>query len=90
ILEYDKEITMNALVDGWLLRNILIDTGAKVNVLTLYAWHQMGRPSLQPSSNVLYMAKETKTMPIRILKDALITIQGAKFTGDFKVLVLTE
>ncbi|KAH9291624.1 hypothetical protein KI387_043182, partial [Taxus chinensis] len=61
-----------------------------VNVLTLDAWHQMGRPALQPSSNVLYMENKTKAMPIGVLKDAAITIQGAKFTGDFEVLALTE
>ncbi|KAH9307054.1 hypothetical protein KI387_011458, partial [Taxus chinensis] len=59
-LDYDKEITLNAVVDGWLLSNILIDTGIEVNVLTLDAWHQMGRPALQPSSNVLYMENKTK------------------------------
>ncbi|KAH9320964.1 hypothetical protein KI387_015603, partial [Taxus chinensis] len=63
---------------------------AEVNVLTLDAWHQMGRPALQPSSNVLYMANKTKAMPIGVLKDATITIQGTKFTGDFEVLALAE
>ncbi|KAH9294814.1 hypothetical protein KI387_038402, partial [Taxus chinensis] len=29
-------------------------------------------------------------IPIGVLKDATITIQGAKFTGDFEVLALTE
>ncbi|KAH9300099.1 hypothetical protein KI387_011682, partial [Taxus chinensis] len=37
-LDYDKEITLNAVVDGWLLSNILIDTGVEVNVLTVDAW----------------------------------------------------
>ncbi|KAH9322306.1 hypothetical protein KI387_016945 [Taxus chinensis] len=50
----------------------------------------MGRPALQPSSNVMYMENKTKAMPIGVLKDAAITIQGDKFTGDFKVLALTE
>ncbi|KAH9292667.1 hypothetical protein KI387_042145, partial [Taxus chinensis] len=81
---------LNVVVDGWILSNILIDTGAKVNVLTLDAWNTMGRPPLQPSSNVLYMENRTKAMPIRVLKDASITIQGAKFTGDFEVLALSE
>ena len=34
-LDYDKEITLNTVVDGGILSNILIDTGAEVNVLTL-------------------------------------------------------
>ncbi|KAH9290599.1 hypothetical protein KI387_034716, partial [Taxus chinensis] len=63
---------------------------AKVNVLTLDAWAQMGRPPLQSSSNVLFMANWTMNTPIRVLKDASITIQGAKFTGDFEVLAQTE
>ncbi|KAH9318041.1 hypothetical protein KI387_019810, partial [Taxus chinensis] len=63
---------------------------AEVNVLTLDAWVQMGRPLLQPSSNVLFMANKTKATPIGVLKDAFITIQGAKFTGDFEVLALAE
>ncbi|KAH9292050.1 hypothetical protein KI387_042765, partial [Taxus chinensis] len=50
------------------------------NVLTLDAWNQMGRPPLHPSSNVLYMANKKRAMPIGVLKDASITIQGAKFT----------
>ncbi|KAH9304358.1 hypothetical protein KI387_008762 [Taxus chinensis] len=50
----------------------------------------MGRPPLQPSSNVLFMANQTKNTPTGVLKDASITIQGAKFTGDFEVLALTE
>ncbi|KAH9320087.1 hypothetical protein KI387_021856, partial [Taxus chinensis] len=62
----------------------------EVNVLTLDAWVQMGRPPLQPSSNVLFMANRTKATPIRVLKDASITIQGAKFTGDFEVLALAK
>ncbi|KAH9298479.1 hypothetical protein KI387_030161, partial [Taxus chinensis] len=41
ILDYDREITLNAFMDGWILSNILIDTGTEVNVLTLDAWHQM-------------------------------------------------
>ncbi|KAH9327547.1 hypothetical protein KI387_007725, partial [Taxus chinensis] len=32
----------------------------------------------------------TKATPIIVLKDASITIQGAKFTGDFEVLALAE
>ncbi|KAH9298433.1 hypothetical protein KI387_030115, partial [Taxus chinensis] len=28
-LDYDKEITLNAVIDGWLLSNILIDMGAE-------------------------------------------------------------
>ncbi|KAH9305675.1 hypothetical protein KI387_010079, partial [Taxus chinensis] len=56
----------------------------EVNVLTLDAWVQMGGPPLQPSSNVLFMVKQMKPTPIRVLKDASITIQGAKFTGDFE------
>ncbi|KAH9331750.1 hypothetical protein KI387_003858, partial [Taxus chinensis] len=28
-LDYDKEITLNTVVDGWLLSNILIDTDAE-------------------------------------------------------------
>ncbi|KAH9311625.1 hypothetical protein KI387_026660, partial [Taxus chinensis] len=32
----------------------------------------------------------TKATPIRVLKDASITIQGAKFTRDFEFLVLAE
>ncbi|KAH9331521.1 hypothetical protein KI387_003629, partial [Taxus chinensis] len=86
----DKEITLNAVGDGWLLSNILIDTSAKVNVFTLDSWNQMGRPPLQPSSNVLYMPNRTKATPIEVLKDAYITIQGAKFTGNFKVLALAK
>ncbi|KAH9308744.1 hypothetical protein KI387_036655, partial [Taxus chinensis] len=62
----------------------------EVNVLTLDSWHQMGRPTLQPYSNVLYMVKKTKEIPIGFLKDVVITIQGSKFTGDFEVLVITE
>ncbi|KAH9327813.1 hypothetical protein KI387_043747, partial [Taxus chinensis] len=50
----------------------------------------MGRPSLQPSSNVLYMANKKKAMPIGVLKDATITIQGTKFIGDFEVLALAK
>ncbi|KAH9313419.1 hypothetical protein KI387_044053 [Taxus chinensis] len=89
-LDYDKEITLNDVVDGWLLSNILIDTCTEVNVLTLDAWVQMGRPPLQPSSNVLFMVNRTKATPIRVLKDASITIQGAKFTRDFEVLALAD
>ncbi|KAH9291009.1 hypothetical protein KI387_044138 [Taxus chinensis] len=89
-LDYDKEITLDAVIDGWLLSNILIDTGAKVNVLTFGCMAWMGRPALQPSSNVLYMANKTKAFPIGVLKDATITIQGAKFSGDFEVLALAE
>ncbi|KAH9288598.1 hypothetical protein KI387_032715, partial [Taxus chinensis] len=77
-------------VDGWLLSNIMIEMIAEVNVLTLDAWNQMGRPPLQPSSNVLYMAKKTKVIPIGVLKDVVITIQGEKFNGDFKVLALEK
>ncbi|KAH9328697.1 hypothetical protein KI387_000805, partial [Taxus chinensis] len=62
----------------------------EVNVLTLDAWHQMGRPTLQPSLNVLYMENKTKVMPISVLQDVAITIQGAIFTGDFKLFVLTK
>ncbi|KAH9299924.1 hypothetical protein KI387_044620, partial [Taxus chinensis] len=89
-LDYDKEITLNVVVDGWILSNILIDTSVEVNVLTFDAWHQMGRPTLQPSSNVLYIVNKTKAIPIGVLKDATITIQGAKFTWDFEFLALVE
>lgn len=89
-IDYEKEITLNVVVDGWLLSNILIDTGAEVNVLTLDVWVQMGRPPLQLSSNVLFMENRTKATPIGVLKDASITIQGAKFTVDFEVLALVE
>ncbi|KAH9308827.1 hypothetical protein KI387_036738, partial [Taxus chinensis] len=50
----------------------------------------MGRPMLHQSLNVLYMENKTKVIPIDVLKDVAITIQGAKFTGDFKFLVLAE
>lgn len=73
-LDYDKEITLDAVIDGWILSNILIDIGTEVNVLTLDAWHQMGRPALKPSFNVLYMEKKMKVMPIGVLRDATITI----------------
>ncbi|KAH9315059.1 hypothetical protein KI387_023686, partial [Taxus chinensis] len=75
---------MDAMVNGYLVSNILIDIGAKVNFLTLDAWNQMGRPSFHPSSNVLYMANEIRAMPIGVLKDDSITIQGSKFKADFK------
>ena len=73
-LDYDKEITLNVVVDGWLLSNILIDTCVKVNVLTLDVCVQMGRPPSQPSYNVLFMANRTKATPIGVLKDASITM----------------
>lgn len=73
-LDYDKEIMLNVVIDGWLLSNILINTGVEVNVLNLDTWIQMGRPELKPSLNVLYMEKKTKVMPIDILKDVTITI----------------
>ncbi|KAH9300227.1 hypothetical protein KI387_011810, partial [Taxus chinensis] len=28
-IDYEKEITLNVVVDGWLLSNILIDTGTE-------------------------------------------------------------
>ena len=36
------------------------------------------------------MANRTKATPTIFLKDASITIQGAKFTGEFEVLALAE
>ena len=45
-LDYDKEIMLNVVVNGWILSNILIDIGTEVNVLTLDVWNQMGRPPL--------------------------------------------
>ncbi|KAH9287458.1 hypothetical protein KI387_031575, partial [Taxus chinensis] len=90
ILDYEKEITLDAFVEGWLLSNILIDIGVEVNVLNLDSCHQMGRPILKQYSNVLYMENKMKAMPIGVLKDAIITIQEAKFTGNFEVLELIE
>lgn len=83
-LDYDKEITLNVVVDEWLLSKILIDTGAEVNVLTLDAWNQMGRPPLQPSSNMMFMENRTKAMPIGVLKDANIIIKGPSLVGNLR------
>lgn len=83
-LDYDKEITLNFVVYGWLLSNILIDSGTELNVLTLDAWVQMGIPLLHPSSNVLFMENRTKATPIGVLTDASITIHGKISLGTLR------
>jgi hypothetical protein len=69
-----------------IVKYVLLDGGSGVNIMVNELWKWLRFPNLKPSSCTLWMANQTITKLVRLIKDFKIQIHGIPYTTTFIVM----
>jgi len=73
--------------NGSVLRGVLVDGGAKVNVMTILAMRYLGLKIDRPTSITLKMANKQVVRPERVISNVVIVVMGVSTIMDFHVVL---
>jgi hypothetical protein len=73
--------------NGSVLREVLVDGGAKVNVMTIPAMRYLGLKIDRPTSIPLKMANKQVVRPKGVIRNVVIAIMGVSTIVDFHVVL---
>ncbi|CAA6674161.1 unnamed protein product [Spirodela intermedia] len=73
-------------IGGSIFQNVLLDTGASINLLPTSICDKFNIYDLKPSTITLQFADRSIKHPKGILENVIVTVKGCKFPADFVVL----
>ena len=68
------------------MKDIILDLGSEVNILTKKTWEQMGKPTLDWSPIQLRLANQQRIVPLGRFPWVPIDIDGVSTVAVFKLL----
>jgi hypothetical protein len=77
---------LNAHIDGYEIRDVMLDLGPDINIFPKNTWEAMGKPKLVYSYIQLQMEKQYCIFPVRRLPNVEVDLAGIKIVDDFKVI----
>ena len=77
-------------IEGYHVRQVILDFGSQVNIMTRDTWEQLGRPRLNESGIYLKLADQGLIEPISVWCNVNTTIKGITTKFDFEIIDLKE
>ncbi|WP_160144215.1 retropepsin-like aspartic protease, partial [Parafrankia sp. Ea1.12] len=81
-----KEFRLDAQIDGYDIKDVMLDLGSDVNIMPNKSWEAMGKPKLVYSPIQLRMANQYCILEVGRLEDVEIDLAGVKTYADFEVI----
>jgi hypothetical protein len=81
-----KEFILAAQLDKFEIKDVMLDLGFDVNILSKKTWEDLGKPQLTYSPIQLRMAIQYCIFPIGILENVEIDVAGVNIVVDFEVI----
>jgi hypothetical protein len=83
---YGREFRLNAHIDDYEIRDVMLDLGSDVNILPKKTWEAMGKPKLIYSPIQLWMANQYCIYLVGRLQNIEVDLAGVKTMEDFEVI----
>ena len=77
-------------IEGYHVRQVILDFGSQVNIMTRDTWEQLGRPRLNKLGIYLKLADQGLIEPISVGHNVDTTIKGITMKVDFKIICPKE
>ena len=82
----DADPLVDLEIEGYHIRQVVLDFGSQVNIMTCDTWEQMGRPRLYESGIYLKLDDQVLIEPIGVWKNVDTTIKGISTKVDFEII----
>ena len=82
----DADPLVDLEIEGYHVRQVVLDFGSQVNIMTRDTWEQIGRPRLYESSIYLKLADQGLIEPIGVWKNVDTMIKGISTKVDFEII----
>ena len=81
----DVDPLVNMEIEGYHVRQVIIEFGSHVNIMNHDTWEQLGRPQLHESDIYLKLVDQILIEPIGVWKNLDTTIKGIMTQVDFEI-----
>ena len=82
----DVDPLVDLEIEGYHIRQVVLDFGSQVNIMTQDTWEQLGKPWLNESGIYLKLADQGMIEPIGVWHNVNTTIKGITTKVDFKII----
>ena len=82
----DVDPLVDLEIKGYHVRQVVLDFGSQVNIMTRDTWDQFGRPQLYESGVYLKLADQGLIEPIGLWRSVDTTIKGISTKIDFEII----
>ena len=82
----DADPLVDLEIEGYHVRQVVLDFGSQVNIMTRDTWEQMGQPRLYESGIYLKLVDQGLIEPIGVWKNVDITIKGISTKVGFEII----
>ena len=82
----DADPLVDLKIEGYHVRQVVLNFGSQVNIMTHDTWEQMGRPRLYESCIYLKLVDQGLIEPIGVWKNVDMTIKGISTKVDFEII----
>jgi hypothetical protein len=79
-----KEFRLNAHIDDYEIRDVMLDLGSDVNIFPKKTWEAMGNPKLVYSPIQLWMVNQYCIYPVGRLQNVEVDLVGIKTVVDLR------
>lgn len=84
-----KEFHLDSQINGFDIKNVMLDLGSDVNILLKKSWEDLGWPKLVYSPIKLWMENKYFIFPIGSLENIEVDLINVKPIVDFEVIEIT-
>jgi hypothetical protein len=81
-----REFRLNAHIDDYEIKDVMLDLGSDVNIFPKKTWEAMGKPKLVYSPIQLRMENQYCIFPVGRLQNVEVDLVGVKTIVDFEVI----
>ena len=82
----DSDPLVDLEIEGYHVRQVVLDFGSQLNIMTRDTWEQLGRPQLYKSRIYLKLTNQGLIEPIGVWRNVDTTIQGISTKVDFEII----
>ena len=82
----DADPLVDLEIEGYHVRQVVLDFGSQVNIMTHDTWEQLGRPRLYESEIYLKLANQGLIELVRVWRNVDTTIKGISTKVDFEII----
>ena len=82
----DADPLVDLEIEGYHVRQVVLDFGSQVNIMTWDTWEKMGKPRLYKSGIYVKIADQGLIEPIGVWKNVDTTIKGISTKVDFEII----
>ena len=82
----DDDPLVDLEIEGYHVRQVVLDFGSQVNIMTRDTWEQLGRPRLNESGIYLKLADQGLIEPIGVWWNVDTTIKGISTKVNFEII----